>query len=105
MQQGTQPPPGANAKSIVAKYREQVAGLYAFTQGRLDALHEMFCQIAEHNGKLPLQPATTLAVFDLTPEDCKAQPVIVSEVALVRPWKGWSNQTTTRKTSTKKSSR
>ena len=31
-----------------------------------------------------LQPATTLAVFDLTAKDCKAQPVIVSEVALVR---------------------
>ena len=76
------PPQNANAKSIVAKYREQVAGLYALTQGRLEALHVMFCQIAEHNGKPPLPPATMMALLDLTPEDCKEQPVIVSEVAL-----------------------
>ena len=36
------PPQNANAKSIVANYREQVAGLYALTQGRLEALHVMF---------------------------------------------------------------
>ena len=76
------PPQNANSKAIVAEYREQIAALYAMTQGRLEALHVMFCQIAEHNGKPPLPPATMLALLELTPEDCKEQPVIVSEVSL-----------------------
>jgi len=76
------PPQNANAKAIVSEYREQVAALYSMTQGRLDALHGMFCQIAEHNGKPPLPPATMLALLELTPDDCKEQPVIVSEVSL-----------------------
>jgi len=76
------PPQNANSKQIVMEYREQIAGLYKMTQGRLEALHVMFCQIAEHNGKPPLPPATMLALLELSAEDCKEQPVIVSEVSL-----------------------
>lgn len=76
------PPQNANAKVIVVQYREQIACLYKMTQGRLEALHAMFCQIAEHNGKPPLPPAYMLALLELSPEDCKEQPVIVSEVSL-----------------------
>jgi len=76
------PPQNANSKQIVAEYREQIASLYKMTQGRLEALHVMFCQIAEHNGKPPLPPATMLALLELTSDDCKEQPVIVSEVSL-----------------------
>ena len=76
------PPQNANSKQIVMEYREQIAGLYTMTQGRLEALHVMFCQIAEHNGKPPLPPATMLALLELSAEDCKEQPVIVSEVSL-----------------------
>jgi hypothetical protein len=76
------PPQNANSKAIVSGYREQIAALYNLTHGRLEALHVMFCQIAEHNGKPPLPPQTMLALLELTPEDCKEQPVIVSEVQL-----------------------
>uniref|UniRef100_A0A6U6BCV3 Uncharacterized protein n=1 Tax=Guillardia theta TaxID=55529 RepID=A0A6U6BCV3_GUITH len=50
--------------------------------GRLDLIHMMFCQIAEHNGKPPIPPQSMLLLLELTPEDCKEHPVIVSDVAL-----------------------
>ena len=76
------PPANVNAKQIANKFTSQIREMHKMCGGRLDLIHMMFCQIAEHNGKPPIPPQSMLLLLELTPEDCKEHPVIVSDVAL-----------------------
>uniref|UniRef100_A0A6U2CUH8 Uncharacterized protein n=1 Tax=Hemiselmis andersenii TaxID=464988 RepID=A0A6U2CUH8_HEMAN len=78
------PPSNVNAKSIVATFKEDLYAFHKSCGGRVDLIHALFCQIAEHNGKPPLPPQTMAALLELTMEEMKEVPCIVSDVSLVK---------------------
>lgn len=50
----------------------------------MDLIHALFCQIAEHNGKPPIPPQTMAALLELTMEEMREVPCIISDVSLVK---------------------
>jgi hypothetical protein len=50
----------------------------------VDLVHALFCQIAEHNGKPPIPPQTMAALLELTMEEMREVPCIISDVSLVK---------------------
>eukprot|EP00292_Cryptomonas_paramecium_P034368 CAMPEP_0113697004 /NCGR_PEP_ID=MMETSP0038_2-20120614/21875_1 /TAXON_ID=2898 /ORGANISM="Cryptomonas paramecium" /LENGTH=214 /DNA_ID=CAMNT_0000619931 /DNA_START=143 /DNA_END=784 /DNA_ORIENTATION=+ /assembly_acc=CAM_ASM_000170 len=78
----TLPPANVNAKTIVAAYREQITAFHRSCGGRVDLIHTAFCAIAEHNGKPPMPAQALAGMLDLTAEDLKDGPCVVSEVQL-----------------------
>mmetsp|Transcript_33889 Transcript_33889/g.66107 ORF Transcript_33889/g.66107 Transcript_33889/m.66107 type:complete len:474 (+) Transcript_33889:155-1576(+) len=78
------PPSNVNARSIVANFKEDLYAFHKTCGGRVDQIHALFCHIAEHNGKPPLPPQTMAALLELTMEEMKEVPCIVSDVSLVK---------------------